>query len=147
MATRAKAGKRAAANGKSTKKRKRASPAEIAEGVETLAKNGVTKDDVMEYFDQVDRITDRMEEENAAARGDINAVYDRACEGLGVVKESLTLMYQEHRRRQKALKKAGKMGTTSRESLQKLAQALKGLPLGDWATMLSKAEPQQAAGE
>ncbi len=100
--------------------------------------NGITNDDVREYFDKVHNISDKMEEASAASRGEINRVYEKACEKLDVSKDALTFLFKEERRQRKAAAKAAKMDTRARDSLQKLSQAMGDTPIGIWANEMAQ---------
>jgi hypothetical protein len=100
--------------------------------------NGITEEDVRQYFDQVHEISDEMEEASATSRGAINRVYERACEKLDVSKDALTFLFKEERRQRKAQAKAAKMDSRARDSLQKLSQAMGDTPIGIWANEMAQ---------
>lgn len=135
MAARAKPAKAAASKGNGRGGTKRAPGA-----------NGITLDDVREYFDKVHEISDEMEEASAGARGEIGRVYEKACEKLDVSKDALVFMFKEERRQRKAAAKAAKMDTRARDSLQKLSQAFGDSPMGTWASEMAQRAGTEAAG-
>lgn len=100
--------------------------------------NGITEEDVRQYFDQVHEISDEMEEASATSRGAINRVYEKACEKLDVSKDALTFLFKEERRQRKAQAKAAKMDSRARDSLQKLSQAMGDTPIGQWANEMAQ---------
>lgn len=109
--------------------------------------NGVTLDEVREYFDKAHEISDEMEEASAASRAKIGRVYETACDKLKVTKDALVFLFKEERRQRKAAAKAAKMDTPARDSLLKLGQAFGDSPMGNWAAEMAQRAGQEAAGE
>jgi hypothetical protein len=100
--------------------------------------NGIALEDVREYFDEVHEALDEMEESNATTRGEINRVYEKACDKLDVSKDALTFVFKEERRQRKAAARAAKMDTRARDSLERLSQAMGDSPMGQWAQSMAK---------
>lgn len=108
--------------------------------------NGITLDDLREYFDEIHDLTDGMEEASARARGKINEVYEKASSDLDITKEAAILMFKQERKERKAEAKVRKMDTRSRESLEKLAQAYgEDSPFGDWAARMARIAASEQA--
>lgn len=99
--------------------------------------NGITLEQVREYFDQVHEITDEMEEASAGSRAEIGRIYEKACTKLDVSKDALVFMFKEERRQRKAAAKAAKMDTRARDSLMKFSQAFGDSPMGTWASEMA----------
>lgn len=85
--------------------------------------NSAPAEEIQKYLNKIHSVTDTMEEDNAAARGDINRVYDDACVKLGMTKGALKLIYSHQRKERKETLKASKMDTDDRDSLAMAAQA------------------------
>lgn len=95
--------------------------------------NGIDPEQLRAFFDDIHGNLDEMEEANAATRGAINRIYDKACDKLDVSKDALSFLFKEERRQRKAAAKAAKMDTRARDSLEKLSQAMGDSPMGQWA--------------
>lgn len=97
--------------------------------------NDFSKDAAQEYFDKLDEIADRMAEDAAAGRGDINAVYDQMVEKLGVDKEAAKFLWNRHKAEQRFAARAKKADRATRASLERFAKQMEGTPFGDFAAI------------
>jgi hypothetical protein len=77
-----------------------------------------------------------MEEENATARGDIKAIYDRAAEKLDVTREGLKFLFKEERRKRKQAAQVARMDSRGRDTLRSVGHAMGG-GLGEWAVQMA----------
>lgn len=108
--------------------------------------NGITLEDLREYFDEIHELTDGMEEASARARGKINEVYEKASSALDITKEAAVLMFKQERKEKKSEAKARKMDSRSRESLEKLSQAYgEDSPFGEWAARMARIAASEQA--
>jgi hypothetical protein len=64
--------------------------------------NDFDRRQAQEFFDKLEEISNRAKEDAAAARGDINAVYDAMVERLGVDKESAKFLWNRHAAEQRS---------------------------------------------
>jgi hypothetical protein len=97
--------------------------------------NDFSADDAQEFFDKLAEISNRMKEDAAGGRGDMNAVYDAMVAKLGVDKESAKFLWNRHSAEERFRERAKKLDTASRKSLERFASQMEGTPFGDFATM------------
>ena len=117
--------------------KKRASAKEKAEGREARA-NAPTVEEFNAYFDRLHEINDRLDEDTATHRGDMNAVYEEGAKELDMTKEAFVAAYKRDRKRIKEEKKFAQADSRTRDSLMKLAQAYgEDSPLGAWAAQMA----------
>lgn len=109
--------------------------------------NGIDPEQLRETFDTVHDHLDHMEESNAALRGKINAVYEKACDRFDVSKEALKMVFSEERSTRKKAAKAAKMNTRAADSFAKISQALGDSPMSDWAKEMGKLAGSQSEAE
>jgi uncharacterized protein (UPF0335 family) len=108
--------------------------------------NGITLEDVREYFDQVHGLHDELDEEKGRIMGQINEVYEKATTAFDVTKEALVMMFKNERKLIKDEKKARKMDSRSRDSMMKFSQAFgEGSPMGEWAARMARTSESEAA--
>lgn len=100
--------------------------------------NGLDSEAVREYFDKAHSILDEMEESNAASRGELGRLYEKACDKMDVAKEAMKFVFGEERKQRKAAAKAQKMDSKARDSLERLGASLGDTPMGTWATGMAK---------
>lgn len=109
--------------------------------------NGVDLADIRKYFDEIHGVTDTMEEDNAAARGEIGRVYEKASDKLGMTKTALKFMFRKERRERKDDLAASKMDVGDRDSLEKASQAWGDGTFGTWLSEKAKLAGNQSARE
>lgn len=98
------------------------------------------------YFDRLHEINDRLDEDSATHRGDMNSVYEEAATALNMPKEVVAALYKQDRKERKAAKKFAKADQVVREAFQKAADAYGAeSPLGQWAGRMAKAAGVSAA--
>lgn len=95
--------------------------------------NDFSADEAQEFFDKLDEINERMREDAAAGRGDMNAVYDEMVAKLGVDKESAKFLWGRHSAEQRFAARAKKMDPATRKSLERFSSQMEGTPFGDFA--------------
>lgn len=92
------------------------------------------------FFDRLHEINDRLDEDSATHRGDMNAIYDEAADSLDMPKEVVAALYKADRKERKAMKKMAKADQRTRESYERAAVAYgPDSPLGQWAAHMAKA--------
>lgn len=121
------------------KGKKRATAAEKAE-TRAARTNVPTKEEFDTYFERLHEINDRLDEDSATHKGDMNAVYEEASKELDLTKEAIAAAYKEDRKRSKQEKKFAKADSRTRDSLLKLSTAYgEDSPLGEWAKRMADA--------
>lgn len=102
---------------------------------EAARANGLDADQLQEYFDAIQEITDRMEAQNGAARSEIKDVYEKACDATDLPKRVLThLVALERARIRRERKESKKFEKTDRDAFEMVAEAFGAeSPLGAFA--------------
>lgn len=117
---------------------------------DSVVDNDFDLDTAQAYFDRLDEINDRMRDEAAAGRGDMNSVYDEMVDDLGVTKESAKFLWARHAAERRFRNKAKKMDKVDRQSMERFAESMDGTPFGDWAkeaAELSEEAADEAGGQ
>lgn len=118
--------------------KKRASAADKAAEREQRS-NAPTQAEFDAYFERLHEINDRMDEDMATHRGDMNAVYEEGAKTLDLTKDAFAAAFKRDRKRVKDEKKFSKADTRTRDSLLKVATAYgEDSPLGQWAMQMAK---------
>lgn len=118
----------------------RQSAAEKAAARAAAGHNLPKRSDYDGYFDRLHEINDRLDEDSATHRGDMNVVYDEAATALNIPKEVVAALYKQDRKERKAAKKFAKADQVVREAFQKAADAYGAeSPLGQWAGRMAAA--------
>lgn len=117
----------------------RASAAEKAAAREARS-NAPTAEEFDAFFERLHEINDRLDEDSATHRADMNTVYEEGAKELDLTKEAFIAAYKSDRKQQKEAKKFAKADSRTRDSLLKLAQAYgEESPLGQWAARMADA--------
>lgn len=92
------------------------------------------------YFDRLHEINDRLDEDSATHRGDMNAIYEEGATALDMPKEVFAALYKADRRERKSVKKMAKADQRTRQAFERVAVAYGDeSPLGQWAARMAKA--------
>lgn len=128
------------------KKRGRPSAAEKAAAREERT-NAPAQSEFDDYFDRLHEINDRLDDDSATHRGDMNAVYEEAAKELDMPKEVVAAMFKHDRKERKAQAKAAKSDSRTRQAYAMAAQAYgEESPLGQWCARMAAAGAGAATG-
>lgn len=126
----------------------RKTAAEKAAGRADRGHNLPKREDMDAFLDRLHEVNDRLDEDSATHRGDMNSIYEEMASALDMPKEVAAAVYKADRRERKAAKKAAKADQRTRQAYEHVAQAYGSeSPLGQWALRMAKASGAATAGD